>query len=116
MAAEVSDRLGFDNPADSARPVHNAPVAAAAPPAAGGRQLNADQSWSIGGPAQAILGRVANMARGATEGRPGGGGIPGMTSIPGMGGEAAEGAAGAAEGAAGIGEVAADLAPLALLA
>jgi len=72
---------------------------------AAGRQLNANEPFDIGGPAQALMGRAASFAKGATSARPGGGGMTGMTSIPGMGG-AAEGAAGAAaEGAEGIGEL-----------
>jgi hypothetical protein len=116
MAAEVSDRMGYDDPAATAaaaRP-HAAPATAAAPPAPG-RQLNATETPDIGGPAQAILGRAANFVKGATSSRPGGGGIPGM-SLPGMGGAAEGAAGGAAEGAAGagIGETLAELAPLAL--
>ena len=71
---------------------------------AAGRQLNANEPFDIGGPAQALMGRAASFAKGATSAWPGGGGMTGMTSIPGMGG-AAEGAAGGA-GAEGAGKLA----------
>ena len=62
-------------------------------------QLLANEPWSIGGPSQAIIGRVGHMTKGITEARPGG-------ELPAAAGGAAEGVGAAAE----------EVAPLALAA
>jgi hypothetical protein len=69
-------------------------------------QLNANQPFDIGGPAQALMSRGAHFARGIGEGRGPGGGMPAAAGALG----------GAGEGAAGLGELAAEAAPLALAA
>jgi hypothetical protein len=76
----------------------HAGVMSASAPQYGGKQLTASEPWSTGGPAQSLIGRAANFAKGLGEGGgPGGGG----------------GAAEAGEGAEAAG-AAEELAPLAL--
>lgn len=99
--------MAMINQAAAGKPVHQTPMTAGAP-APGGRQLNATESFDIGGPAQAIMGRVGQFAKGASSSRPGGG-LPGVGGAGGL-----AGAAGAGEAAGGIGELAAEVAPLAL--
>lgn len=89
-------------------PVHSG-IMQASGPQPHGRQLTTAESSDIGGPAQMIMGRVANFAKGQMSGGGSGSG-GGGGGIPGAGG-AGEGAAGA-EGAAGT---LAELAPLAAL-
>lgn len=115
MTAQVAgsaEKYGYEDPRTEAVPVHGGVQQATPPPTGGGRQLNANTTpdWN-NGPAAAIVGRVGNMVKGATEGRGAGSGMPGGMEIPGAGGGAAEGAAGEA---AGVGELA-ELAPLAAL-
>lgn len=108
MAATVAGStksFGYQDESQLAKPV-NSSAPRNRRSSASGRQLNSTESFSIGGSAQAIMGRVANFAKGATSSRPGSGAMPGMNSIPGMGGAAdAAGAGEAAAGAEGIGEL-----------
>jgi hypothetical protein len=105
MATAVSDRLGYLNEAASARPVHSAPMQAAAPQA-GGRQLNANQPFDTGGIAGQAISRLSHFTHALASSGPG-------QTLPAA---AAEGGADEAGAAEGIGAIAEEAAPLLLAA